>query len=175
MNDLFTYKQKEELVELLLELSDQTKIYFGCDSVAYRKRNDKSGKPEWWAKFATVAVVHKNGKNGCKVFRNITHMRVFDDKKARPSDRLMKEVQLVSQLYVELIDLIEGYDTEIHLDINPDKKWGSSVVATQAAGYVLGVTQIDPANLKLKPDAWGSSFAADGIGRGYHERAHVIH
>jgi len=165
---MFTDDQIEDMVEFLLSLDDETKIYFGCDSVAHRRRNG-----QWWAKFATVCVIHMNGKNGCRVFRNISHERVFDDKKGRPQDRLMKEVYKVSALYNQLIPFIEGYDCEIHLDINPDKKWGSSCVATQAAGYVLGVTGIDEEHLKLKPDAWGSSFAADGIGRGFHERTTI--
>lgn len=167
---MFTDKQIEELINTLVDLDSTTKLYFGCDSVAYRKNK------EWWAKFATVLIVHKNGKNGCKIFRHISHDRIFDDKKNRPSDRLMKEVYLVTGLYTQLIPYVEGYDIEIHLDINPDKQHGSSCVATQAAGYVLGVTQIVP---KLKPEAFAASFGADGIGRGFDQRttsfSHMVH
>jgi len=159
---MFTDVQIEDLVNLLVELDTTTKIYFGCDSIAYRKNN------EWWGKFATVLIVHKNGKNGCKIYRNISHERIFDDKKNRPSDRLMKEVYKVTALYTQLIPFIEGYDIEIHLDINPDVKHGSSCVATQAAGFVLGVTQIVP---KLKPEAFAASFGADGIAHGFDQRS----
>lgn len=168
---MFTEQQIEDLVEMLLEYGPETRLYFGCDSVAFRKKGDG----HWYGKFATVCVVHMNGKNGCRVFRNISYQRVFDDKKGRPQDRLMKEVYLVSALYNQLIPFVDEFDTEIHLDINPDKQWGSSCVAKQAAGYVLGVTGINEQDLKLKPDAWSASFAADGIGRGFHERTSITH
>jgi len=161
---MFTDEQIEELLEFLITLSPETKLYFGCDSLSFRK------KEGWHGKFATVLVVHMNGKNGCRVFRNISYERVYDDKKGRPSDRLMKEVYKVTELYNQLIPLVNEFDCEIHLDINPDKLWGSSCVANQAAGYVLGVTGIQEENLKLKPDAWSASYAADGIGRGFDYR-----
>jgi predicted RNase H-related nuclease YkuK (DUF458 family) len=147
----------EELVDLLATLSKDTKIYMGCDSIRYKKNG------QWWAKYATVAIVHMNGKNGCKVFRTITRERDYDSSKKRPSLRLMNEVYKVVEMYQQLYPLIDEYDIEIHLDINKDPKYGSSCVATQAAGYVLGVTQQVP---KLKPESWAASFGADGIARG---------
>ncbi len=56
-----------------------------------------------------------------------------------------------------------GYDVEIHLDINTDPMEGSSCVAQQAAGYVLGVTGLEP---KLKPEGFAASHGADGIAHG---------
>lgn len=159
---MFTDEQIEEIVNLLSTLDLSTKLYFGCDSIAYRKNS------EWWGKFATVLIVHMNGKNGCKIFRNISYERIFDKKKGRPADRLMKEVYKVSALYNQLIPFVDEFDCEIHLDINPDLKHGSSCVATQAAGYVLGVTQVMP---KMKPEAFAASFGADGIGRGFDKRS----
>lgn len=159
---MFTDEQIEDVVNLLADLDISTKLYFGCDSIAYRKNG------VWFAKFATVLIVHKNGKNGCKIFRNISHEQIYDQKKGRPSDRLMKEVYKVSALYAQLIPLVEGYDIEIHLDINPDIKFGSSCVATQAAGFILGMTGLEP---KLKPDSWASSFGADGIAHGFDQRS----
>ena len=50
------------------------------------------------------------------------------------------------------------YPIEIHLDINTEKEHGSSCAASEAAGYVLGMTGIEP---KLKPEAFASSFGAD--------------
>lgn len=169
-NQVFTDEQVEEVVELLSTLDPSTKLYFGCDSVTYRKSDG------WWAKFATVLIVHKNGKNGCKIFRNISYDRVYDKKKGRPADRLMKEVYLVTALYTQLIPFVDEFDIEIHLDVNPDEKYGSSCVATQAAGYVLGMTNLVP---KLKPEAFAASFGADGVGRGFDQRStsytHVLH
>jgi len=166
--NIFTYEQEEAIVELLETLNDDTQLYFGCDSVAFRK----SGK--WYARFATVLIVHMNGNKGCKIFRNISDEQVYDTMKGKPADRLMKEVYKIVDLYLQLSPLLDGYDMHIHLDINPNPKHGSSCVATQAAGYVLGMTGIEPVMKPQTPDdpiAWASSFGADGVGRGFDKRA----
>jgi len=49
------------------------------------------------------------------------------------------------------------------LDISTNPKYGSNCAAAEAAGYVLGVTGIEP---KLKPESWAASFGADGIVHG---------
>lgn len=164
---MFTEQQLEEIFNLLINLDDTTKLYLGCDSIAYKNGRDKKGNPIWFGKFATVLIVHMNGNNGCKIFRHIDHERVYDTKKNRPADRLMKEVYRTSALYKQLSGLIDGYDVEIHLDINPDKEHGSSCVVSQATGFILGTTGIAP---KVKPDAFAASFGADGIGRGFDKR-----
>lgn len=154
---MFTQKQIEDLVDLLSTLSTDTKIYLGCDSVRYRKDD------RWHARYATVAIVHMNGKNGCRLFSNMSTEVDYDVKKNRPSIRLMNEVMKVCELYTQLIPFIDEYDVEIHLDVNVDPKHGSNCVATQAAGYVLGVTGINP---KLKPDGFAASYGADGVAHG---------
>lgn len=159
---MFTDTQIEDLIDLLSSLNQDTKVYFGCDSSRYQKNGD------WWAKYTTVAIVHKNGNNGCKIFENTSHERDYDTKKGRPALRLMKEVFKVAELYDQLAPFVDGYDIEIHLDISRDPKRGSSCVAQQATGYISGITQIKP---KLKPESWCASRGADGIGKGYHQRA----
>jgi predicted RNase H-related nuclease YkuK (DUF458 family) len=74
--------------------------------------------------------------------------------------RMMNEVIKVCELYNQLIPFIDEYDIEVHLDINQDPKHGSNCAAQEAAGYVLGVTGLQP---KLKPESWASSFGADHI------------
>jgi predicted RNase H-related nuclease YkuK (DUF458 family) len=83
---------------------------------------------------------------------------------------MMNEVSKVCQLYTQLAPFIDEYDIEIHLDINTDPKHGSNCAANEAAGFVLGMTGIEP---KLKPESWAASFGADGIahGRGVQEAA----
>lgn len=158
---MFTQKQIEELVDLLLSLDKNTKIYLGCDSKRFIKNERK------YAKYATVCIVHKNGKNGCKIFTHNSVEPDYDVKKDRPSMRLMNEVQKVCQLYTQVIPFIDEYDIEIHLDIGTDpKKNASSCVAQQAAGYVLGVTNLPMEKIKLKPDSWCSSHGADGAVHG---------
>lgn len=152
---MFTKEQIEDLVELLCELDSNTKLYLGTDSVRFRKEGI------WHAKYASVVVVHMNGKNGCKVFKHRTVERDYDTKKNRPSLRLMNEVIKTCEMYVQLAPFIDGFDCEIHLDINSDPKHGSNCVAQQAAGYTLGVTGLAETHIKLKPNAWCASFGAD--------------
>lgn len=152
---MFTEKQIEELVELLFELDPvTTKIYIGTDSVRFKN------KGRWHARYATVCIVHKNGANGCRLFGVETVEPDFDVKKNRPSIRLMNEVQKSCALYVQLAPFIDEFDIAIHVDVNTDPKHGSSCVAQQAAGYVLGQTGMEPV---LKPHAFAASFAADHI------------
>jgi len=132
-----------------------TKIYLGCDSVRYLKRDGTR-----MAKFATVCIIHKNGKNGCRIFSNTSVERDYDLKANRPKMRMMTEVQKVCELYNQLAPFIDEYDFEIHLDISTDPKQGSNCAANEAAGYVLGMTGVEP---KLKPESFASSFGADHI------------
>lgn len=152
---MFSQKQVEDLVELLYTLDSSTKIYIGTDSVRFMKNDD------WYAKYASVCVVHMNGKNGCKVFKHRSIEKDYDLRKNRPSMRLMNEVIKSCELYTQLAPFIDEFDVEIHLDVNTDPKHGSNCVASQAAGYVLGVTGLDEKNIKLKPDALAASFGAD--------------
>ena len=159
---MFTQTQIEDLVDLLYTLNSNTKVYLGCDSVRYFKNK------ETWARFATVAIVHMNGNNGCKIYSNISHERDYDLKANRPKMRMMNEVQKVCALWNQIGPFIDEFNVEIHLDINTDPRYGSNIAAHEAAGYVLGMTGIEP---KLKPDSWAASFGADGVahGKAYNE------
>ena len=140
------------MIDLLCKVDSNTKIYIGSDSVRFKKNGER------FFRVATVLVVHLNGRNGGRVFRHRSTHRDYDVKMSRPSQRLMTEVMQTCELYHQVAPLISGFDIEIHVDINPDEKHGSSCVAQQAAGYILGVTGIAP---KLKPDAFVASFGAD--------------
>ena len=152
---MFTQSQIEELVDLLYGLTQDTKIYIGTDSVRFRKDG------RWYAKYASVCVVHINGKNGCRVFKHRSIEPDYDVKKNRPSLRLMNEVMKSCELYIQLAPFIDEFECEIHCDVNIDPKHGSNCVATQAAGYVLGVTGLTEDQVKLKPNAFAASFGAD--------------
>lgn len=154
---MFTDEQVENLVDLLTSVGPSTKVYLGCDSVRFVKKNVHM------ARFATVAIVHINGKNGCRIFSNISYEPDYDLKKNRPKMRMLNEVRKVCELYTQLAPFIDEYDVEIHLDISQDPKNGSNCAANEAAGYVLGVTGIEP---KLKPDSFASSFGADHVANG---------
>ncbi len=151
---MFTEKQITGMVDLLIDCDKNTKVYLGCDSVRYIK-NDQA-----WARFATVAIVHRNGKHGCKIFSNVSHERDYDLKSNRPKMRMLTEVRKVCDLYVQVAPFIDEFEIEIHLDISQDPKNGSNCAASEAAGYVLGMTGVEP---KLKPDSFASSFGADHV------------
>jgi predicted RNase H-related nuclease YkuK (DUF458 family) len=161
---MFSNNQIEQLVNLLTTLNSNTKIYFGCDSVRVIKKN------VWYARYATVVIVHKNGNNGCRLFSAESTEVDYDVRENRPKMRLMHEAMKVCDAYLQLIPFIDEFDCEIHLDINTDPQHGSSCVAKEAAGYVLGMTGVEP---KLKPQGFAASYGADGVAHGRNQRTSV--
>ena len=131
-----------------------TKIYIGADSERYKK-----GKV-WYADYTLAIVVHINGSNGCKIFGEVQTEIDYDAKASRPSTRLMNEVYKVAELYQKLVDVIGDREVQIHLDINPDEHYNSSIVIQQAVGYIRGVCNVIP---MVKPRAFAASYAADRL------------
>ena len=142
----------EEVKAFINAQSPETKVYLGGDSERFQIDG------VWYADFITVVVVHKDGNKGCKVFGGITRERDYDQQKDKPRMRLMNEVYKVAGLYIELADVLEDREVELHIDINPDEKHGSSCVIQEAVGYVRGMCNIVP---MVKPRAWAASYAAD--------------
>jgi predicted RNase H-related nuclease YkuK (DUF458 family) len=131
-----------------------TKIYIGSDSARYRKGD------VWHAEYCTVVVVHYDGNRGCKVFGQLESERDYDQKKDKPRMRLMNEVMRTAQMYLDLEEVIGYRDVQIHLDINPDEKHGSSCVISEAVGYIKGFCNVVPF---VKPNAFAASIAADRL------------
>jgi predicted RNase H-related nuclease YkuK (DUF458 family) len=132
--------------------SPTSKIFIGCDSEAY------SFKGERMADYYLVVVVHINGRNGCKIFGDKITERDYSKDKRKPTFRLMNEVYKASALYLELADAIGEREVEIHLDLNPDKRFASNLVLEQAIGYVKGTCNVIPL---VKPDSWVATHVAD--------------
>ena len=63
-----------------------------------------------------------------------------------------------SQMYLDLAESIGDRHFEVHLDINSNVLYGSSIVVNQAIGYVKGTCNVEP---MIKPDAFAASYAAD--------------
>jgi predicted RNase H-related nuclease YkuK (DUF458 family) len=143
-----------EVIEFIRAQSPDTRIYLGCDSERYRVDN------VWYADYILAVVVHIDGKHGCRLFGEVTTERDFDQRRDRPATRLMTEVYKVSDLYLQLAEVLEGRHVEVHLDINPDEQYGSSCVIQQAVGYIRGVCNVIP---MVKPDAFAASYAADRL------------
>ena len=144
----------KEVSDFINSQSPETKIYLGCDSERFRMNG------VWYADYILAIVVHIDGKHGCKLFGEVVRERDYDQRKDRPSTRLMTEVYKVSELYLKLDEVLDGRDVEVHLDINPDEDYGSSCVLNQAIGYIKGTCNVVPL---VKPDAFAASYAADRL------------
>ncbi len=124
---------------------ENARVYLGVDSQKTRKKN---------VIFATVVVVHYNGKNGSKIFYNTQFEKIKEAKLSRPFNRMMKEVELVIDLYHKLEDVLIDREFEIHLDVNPNENEGSNVAYGAAKGYVQGIIGVMPV---FKPYAFAST------------------
>lgn len=140
--------------QLISDSSLETKIYIGSDS----QRVKKNGV--WYADYCVVVVVHKDGKHGCKVFGEVDRERDYDQRMDRPATRLMNEVYRASALYLKLADAIGDRHAEVHLDINPDIRYGSSCVIQQAVGYIKGTCSVEP---RVKPESFAATHCSDHL------------
>ena len=132
--------------------SASTRIYIGADSERHRRGG------VWFSDTAVVVVIHYDGKRGAKVFGEIVTERDYDQSRDKPRMRLMNEAIKAAQMYLDLAESIGDRKCEVHIDINPDFKHGSSCVINEAVGYIKGMTGVTP---KVKPSAWAASIAAD--------------
>jgi predicted RNase H-related nuclease YkuK (DUF458 family) len=137
--------------EFIDSCGPETKVYLGCDSERIRV-NDV-----WYADYIIAAVVHINGNNGCKIFGEVIRERDYDQNRFKPRMRLMNEVYKVAEMYLKLAEVIEN-DIEVHLDINPNQMYNSSIVINEAIGYIKGMCNVVP---MIKPKAFAASYAAD--------------
>jgi len=142
----------QEVKAFIEAQSPESKIYIGGDSERFNIGDD------FYADYILVVVVHINGNNGCKIFGEVSRERCYDQKKDKPRMRLMNEIFKIADLYLKLHDVLEDREVEVHLDINPDTKYGSSCVINEATGYIKGMCNVTPI---VKPNAWCASYAAD--------------
>lgn len=143
-----------EVKEYILAQSPETKIYLGADSERFNLEG------VWYADYTLAIVIHIDGRHGCKIFGEVSRERDYDQRKDKPSLRLMNEVYKVSELFQLLADVLEDRYVEVHLDINPNEMYGSSCVIQQAVGYIRGTCNVIP---MVKPKAFAASYAADRL------------
>lgn len=142
-----------DVKEYVSSCDPDTKIYLGCDSERINVRG------VWHADYVVAIVIHINGNNGCKIFGQVTRERDFDKSNKKPRMRLMNEVYKVAEMYLKLAEIIDN-DIEVHLDINPNEMYNSSVVINEAIGYIKGMCNVVPL---VKPKAFAASYAADRL------------
>lgn len=143
-----------EIQRFLDSVSEESKIYIGCDSIAY-----KNTKGVWFSDFYSVVVVHRDCCHGCKIFGEITTEPDYSQNKRKPTYRLMQEVYKVSSLFLKLSEITEK-EIEIHIDVNPDKKHASNLIIDQAIGYIKGTCNVIP---MVKPGSWAATHCADKL------------
>ena len=144
----------EEAKKAILNSSETSSIYIGCDSVRFKKRG------QWFARYATVVVLHINSANGCKLFYQEDVLPDYGKKTESLFNRLLNEASFAISVVEQILPVIGDRHIEVHLDINPDPVHKSNQAATAASGYVLGTTGIKP---KIKPEAFAAMFAADRV------------
>jgi predicted RNase H-related nuclease YkuK (DUF458 family) len=144
----------EEVKTFIDQQSPETKIYIGADSDRYKVNGI------WYADYTLAVVIHIDGRHGCKIFGEVQTEIDYDQKASKPSLRLMNEVYKVAEMYQKLVDVIGDRNVEIHLDINPNEHYNSSIVIQQAVGYIRGVCNVVPL---VKPNAFAASYAADRL------------
>ena len=72
----------------------------------------------------------------------------------------MNEVYKLADLYLQLKDVLEDREVQVHLDINPNEMHGSSCVINEAVGYIRGMCNVIPL---VKPNAFAASYCADRL------------
>lgn len=144
----------DEVKQFIANCSPETKVYLGADSERICIDN------KWYADYTLAVVVHIDGRHGCKIFGDVQRERDWDQRADKPALRLMQEVYKISDLFHQLSDVLQDRHVEVHLDINPDLRYKSSQVVSQAIGYIKGTCNLDP---KVKPAAFAASYAADRL------------
>ena len=152
---------EQECIDFIAkQTSPFTRIYYGSDSERF-KRNGA-----WMSQYAVAIAIHMaddaGSMRGCKVFGEITLEPDRDQYKNKPALRLFREVELVSLMYNRLSPYTKDFWTEVHVDLNPDKKFGSSVIIESAMGFLKG-TCIGANAILHKDLSLVASFCADRL------------
>lgn len=133
----------DEVKDYISKTPASSTIYVGVDSQNHKGVTD----------FGLAIVVHIASSKGGHMFvetskvKRITSMR----------ERLLKEVELVVEASLKLIDIVGQRGFQVHLDINPNPEHKSNTIAKEAIGYVQG----QGFEYAIKPDSWCASHAAD--------------
>ena len=68
----------DEAREAILNSSESSSVYIGADSIRYKKRSG-----EWYAKYSTVIILHRDSKHGGQLFSRNVEMRDFGNLRQR--------------------------------------------------------------------------------------------
>lgn len=138
----------EEAIEAIKNSSLESSIYVGADSVRFKKNG------RWFAKYCTVIVIHKDSSSGCKIFYERKVLEDYGNLK----QRLMTEVGFAVEAALAIVDVLDGRQLSVHLDLNSNPNHKSHVAVKEATGWVLGTLGFEPV---LKPKSIVASNCAD--------------
>jgi predicted RNase H-related nuclease YkuK (DUF458 family) len=138
--------------QAIIDSRPDDNVYVGCDSIRFKKHGI------WYARYATVIILHKEGSKGGRMFYDIQTMPDYGSIK----QRMLNEVAFAVQHASDVIDVIGDRHFEIHIDINRSPKHKSNVALKEAAGYVLGTFGFEP---KFKPESWAATHCSDHLVR----------
>lgn len=136
------------IFEFLSNVKNTSTIHVGCDSHFVKNK----------CIYAIVIAVLTPGKGGTYFFarkklkrKNFLNMKL----------RLLREVENCLALADLISQKINRNDISVHLDINPNKLYKSSLVFTSATSWVKSQGY----ECIVKPDAWASSCLADAYAK----------
>lgn len=138
----------QEIRKAIDDSPTNSSVYIGSDSKVFSKHGKQM------VAFVTVIIIHFGTSKGAKIYKSHRTDLYYGQIRTR----LMSEVTDVIAAGLEIADSIGERGFEIHLDINRDERYKSSMIMKEAIGYVLGTFGIEP---KLKPDSFAASSVAD--------------
>lgn len=144
----------DEIKNLIKSTSKETSVFVGTDSQIFGRS----------ITFCTVIVVHFDNKHGSKIFKQILSI----NKKMTIMEKLLKEVEFTIEACLEIESSANIYNSDgkmlcerliPHVDINPDKRYKSSIAYHTAKGWLEG-HGLKPV---FKPHAAIASHCADNF------------
>lgn len=145
----------EKAKRAILESSQTSSVYIGCDSKKFRKHG------RWFARYVTVIIIHRDSSKGCILFHDTQVLEDFSAPK-QPKVRMLNEVMFAVNAAHEVLPEIGSRHWELHVDINPNPKYRSNAAVKEALGYVRGNLGVEA---KIKPEAFAAMHAADHLVR----------
>lgn len=137
----------DEIRNVISNTSPETSIYVACDSA---ERGNSTT-------FVTVIVVHFDSRHGGQVFKEV----LVEPRRLRMRDKLLAEVYKSTETALLISDSCGDRKLQVHLDISPDKKYGSNIVFKEGMSYVkaYGLDAV------AKHESWAAYCCADHLAK----------
>lgn len=133
----------DKVREYIKSTPNTSTIYIGADSKPHKG----------FTSFGLAVVVHIESSKGGHMFVEVSKMNRIRSIR----ERLLKEVEIVVEASMKLLDVIGQRQFQVHLDINPNPEHKSNMIAKEAIGWVEG----QGFDYRIKPESWAASHAAD--------------